>query len=222
VVTGLASDLTELIPLALVIALSPLTIIPAILMLHTPQPRPTSLAFLAGWVLGVGVITAAAVVASDLADGLDRKSPAAPYVRIVIGAALVVFGGYRWMTRHRAQHTPKWLNAMTSAGPGRAFLTGVTLTVANVKVLAMCVAAGAAIGTAALGRTGAWQAVAVFTALASASVALPVLGYLVAGKQLDEPLNKLKRWMEDNHSAMVGVILVVIGAALLYKGIHGL
>mgnify|MGYP001435656956 CR=1 FL=1 len=221
-VTGLASDLTELIPLALVIALSPLTIIPAILMLHTPQPRPTSLAFLAGWVLGVGVITAAAVVASDLADGLDRKSPAAPYVRIVIGAALVVFGGYRWMTRHRAQHTPKWLNAMTSAGPGRAFLTGVTLTVANVKVLAMCVAAGAAIGTAALGRTGAWQAVAVFTALASASVALPVLGYLVAGKQLDEPLNKLKRWMEDNHSAMVGVILVVIGAALLYKGIHGL
>lgn len=221
-VTGLASDLTELIPLALVIALSPLTIIPAILMLHTPQPRPTSLAFLAGWVLGVGVITAAAVVASDLADGLDRKSPAAPYVRIVIGAALVVFGGYRWMTRHRAQHTPKWLSAMTSAGPGRAFLTGVTLTVANVKVLAMCVAAGAAIGTAALGRTGAWQAVAVFTALASASVALPVLGYLVAGKQLDEPLNKLKRWMEDNHSAMVGVILVVIGAALLYKGIHGL
>lgn len=221
-VTGLASDLTELIPLALVIALSPLTIIPAILMLHTPRPRPTSLAFLAGWVLGVGVITAAAVVASDLADGLDRKSPAAPYVRIVIGAALVVFGGYRWMTRHRAQHTPKWLSAMTSAGPGRAFLTGVTLTVANVKVLAMCVAAGAAIGTAALGRTGAWQAVAVFTALASASVALPVLGYLVAGKQLDEPLNKLKRWMEDNHSAMVGVILVVIGAALLYKGIHGL
>ena len=221
-VTGLASDLTELIPLALVIALSPLTIIPAILMLHTPQPRPTSLAFLAGWVLGVGVITAAAVVASDLADGLDRKSPAAPYVRIVIGAALVVFGGYRWMTRHRAQHTPKWLSAMTSAGPGRAFLTGVTLTVANVKVLAMCVAAGAAIGTAALGRTGAWQAVAVFTALASASVALPVLGYLVAGKQLDEPLNKLKRWMEDNHSAMVGVILAVIGAALLYKGIHGL
>jgi len=222
VVTGLASDLTELIPLALVIALSPLTIIPAILMLHTPRPRPTSLAFLGGWVLGVGVITAAAVAASELADGLDRKSPAAPYVRIVIGAALVIFGGYRWFTRNRAQHTPKWLTAMTSAGPGRAFLTGVTLTVANVKVFAMCAAAGAAIGTAALGRTGAWQAVAVFTALASISVALPVLGYLVAGKQLDEPLNKLKRWMEDNHSAMVGVILVVIGAALLYKGIHSL
>ena len=42
--------LTELIPLALVVALSPLSIIPAVLVLHTPRPRPTGLAFLpAGW-----------------------------------------------------------------------------------------------------------------------------------------------------------------------------
>ena len=42
------SVLTELIPLALVVALSPLTIIPAVLVLHTSRPRPTGLAFLAG------------------------------------------------------------------------------------------------------------------------------------------------------------------------------
>src|SRR4026209_2533307 len=44
--------LTELIPLALVVALSPLSIIPAVLVLHTPRPRPTGLAFLAGWLVG--------------------------------------------------------------------------------------------------------------------------------------------------------------------------
>lgn len=214
--------LTELIPLALVIALSPLSIIPGILMLHTPRPRPTSIAFLAGWALGIAVITAAFVIASDLSAGLDRKSAATPYVRIVIGVALIAFGLYRWLTRNRAQHTPKWLTSMTSAGPGRAFITAIVLSVANLKVFAMCAAAGAAIGTAALGRTGAWQAVAVFTVIAASSVALPVLGYLVAGERLDEPLNRLKVWMEDNHSALMGVILVVIGAALLYKGIHAL
>jgi threonine/homoserine/homoserine lactone efflux protein len=214
--------LTELIPLALVIALSPLSIIPGILMLHTPRPRPTSIAFLAGWALGIAVITAAFVIASDLSAGLDRKSAATPYVRIVIGVALIAFGLYRWLTRNRAQHTPKWLTSMTSAGPGRAFITAIVLSVANLKVFAMCAAAGAAIGTAALGRAGAWQAVAVFTVVAASSVALPVLGYLVAGERLDEPLNRLKVWMEDNHSALMGVILVVIGAALLYKGIHAL
>ena len=84
--TTIDFGLTELIPLALVIALSPLSIIPAILMLHTPRPRPTSLAFLAGWTLGIAGITAAFVIASDLAAGLDRQSAAAPYVRIAIGA----------------------------------------------------------------------------------------------------------------------------------------
>lgn len=214
--------LTELIPLALVIAISPLSIIPGILMLHTPRPRPTSLAFLAGWTLGIAGITAAFVIASDLAAGLDKESAAAPYVRIGIGVALIGFGLYRWLTRNRAQHTPKWLTAMTSAGPGRAFVTAIVLSVANLKVFAMCAAAGAAIGTAALGRTGAWQAVAVFTVIAASSVALPVLAYLIGGERLDAPLNRLKVWMEDNHSALMGVILVVIGAALLYKGIHAL
>ena len=148
--TNVDFGLTELIPLALIIALSPLSIIPGILMLHTPRPRPTSIAFLAGWALGIAVITAAFVIASDLSAGLDRKSAAAPYVRIVIGVVLIAFGLYRWLTRNRAQHTPKWLTTMTSAGPGRAFVTAIVLSVANLKVFAMCAAAGAAIGTAAL------------------------------------------------------------------------
>ena len=44
--------LTTLIPLALVVAVSPLSIIPAVLVLQTPRPRPTGLAFLGGWLLG--------------------------------------------------------------------------------------------------------------------------------------------------------------------------
>lgn len=217
------SDLTELIPLGLVIAFSPLSIIPGILVLHTPRPRPTSLAFLAGWVLGIAVITGAFVGGSDVSnDGLDTKPTWSPYVRIVLGAALILFGIYRWIGRHRSAHNPKWMTAMSSMGPGRAFLTAIVLTVANLKVFAMCAAAGVAIGTAALGRVGAWQAVLIFTALSASSVAIPILGYLFAGEQLDEPLERLKVWMERNHGALVAGILVFIGAALLYKGIHAL
>jgi hypothetical protein len=111
---------------------------------------------------------------------------------------------------------------MSSMGPGRAFLTAIVLTVANLKVFAMCAAAGVAIGTAALGRVGAWQAVLIFTALAASTVAIPTLGYLVVGERLDAPLNRVKEWMERNHSALVASILLVIGAALVYKGIHAL
>jgi hypothetical protein len=222
-VSSVSSDLTELIPLGLVIAISPLSIIPGILVLGTPRPRPTSIAFLIGWVLGIAVITGAFVGGADVSnDGLDSKPTWAPYVRIVLGLALIAFGIYRWLGRHRTAHQPKWMTAMGSMGPGRAFLTAIVLTVANLKVFAMCAAAGVAIGTAALGRTGAWQAVLIFTALSASTVAIPVLGYLVAGDRLDAPLGRVKEWMERNHSALVAGILLFIGAALVYKGIHAL
>lgn len=222
-VNEVAGDLTELVPLALVIAISPLSIIPGVLVLSTPRPRPTSLAFLAGWMVGIAAVTAFFVGATDAAaTDLDEKPGWAPYLRIAIGVALIVFGAYRWFTRNRAEHAPKWLASITGIGPGRAFGTGVLLTLMNLKVFAMCAAAGAAIGTAALGTTGAWSAVAVFTALAASSVAVPVLGFLLAENRVSEPLARLKRWMELNHSALVAGILLFLGAVLLYKGIQGL
>ena len=65
--------LATLIPLALVVAVSPLSIIPAVLVLQTPRPRPTGLAFLAGWLLGLAALTAAFVASSD-ALGALRES----------------------------------------------------------------------------------------------------------------------------------------------------
>ena len=220
--SNLGSVIAELIPLALVIALSPFSIIPGILVLHTPRPRPTSLAFLTGWVLGLATITAVFVGASDLSKRSANSATWTPYVRIAIGIGLIAWGLYRWLTRNRSAHTPAWMRSLTSIKPGRAFLTALVLTVANPKVLLMCVAAGAVIGTADLAVAQSSMAAAMFTAIAASSVALPVLGYLFAGERLDEPLTRLKTWMEDNHAGLIGAILVLIGLALLYKGIHAL
>ncbi|MCB0947410.1 MAG: GAP family protein, partial [Mycobacterium sp.] len=96
--SSLGSELTELIPLALVITLSPLSVIPGILMLHTPKPRPTAVAFLVGWAIGIGGLTAGFVAISNALDGLNRQPTWAPHLRIVIGAALILFGLYRWFT----------------------------------------------------------------------------------------------------------------------------
>ena len=93
----MGSVLTELIPLALVVALSPLSIIPAVLVLHTPHPRPAGLTFLAGWLIGLAVLTAIFLEVSTLLGDLDKPRPWASWLRIVIGAALIVFGIYRWL-----------------------------------------------------------------------------------------------------------------------------
>ena len=204
------SVLTELIPLALVVALSPLTIIPAVLVLHTPRPRPTGLAFLAGWLFG-------------LMGGLGDKPPGwASWLRIVIGAALIVFGVFRWFTRKRSAHTPGWMQSMSKFTPLRAALAAMALTVVNPKVLFICAAAGLAIGTAGLRAPGAWGAVAWYVVVAGLTAAIPILAYAVAGDRLDGPLTRLKDWMERQHATLVAVILIVIGLLVLYKGIHGL
>ncbi len=217
------SVLTELIPLALVVALSPLTIIPAVLVLHTPRPRPTGLAFLAGWLFGLAVLTAIFVEVSGLAGGLGDKPPSwASWVRIVIGAALIVFGVFRWFTRKRSAHTPGWMQSMSKFTPLRAALAAMALTVVNPKVLFICAAAGLAIGTAGLRAPGAWGAVAWYVVVAGLTAAIPILAYAVAGDRLDGPLTRLKDWMERQHATLVAVILIVIGLLVLYKGIHGL
>ena len=101
-------------------------------------------------------------------------------------------------------------------------LAAAALTVINPKVLFICAAAGLAIGTAGLRSPAAWGAEAWYVLLASSTVAVPILAYAVAGDRLDEPLTRLKDWMERQHATLVAAILIVIGLLVLYKGIHGL
>jgi len=222
VTAGFGSELTELIPLALVVAISPLSIIPAVLVLHTPRPKPTGLAYLAGWIFGLAALTAIFVEVSSLLGGLNKTPTWANWLRIVIGVALIVFGVLRWLTRKRSAHSPGWMKKITGATPGRAAFIAAALVVANPKVLFICAAAGLAIGSAGLGTAGAWISVVFYVLVAASSAAIPVLAYAVAGERLDGPLARLKGWMERHNAALVAVILVIIGLLLLYKGIHGL
>ncbi len=216
--------LTELIPLALVVALSPLSIIPAVLVLHTPRPRPTGLAFLAGWLFGLAAMTAVFVEVSSLLGGLGDKPPGwASWLRIIVGAALILFGVYQWLTRKKSAHTPKWMQSLSKLTPVRAGAAAAALTVVNPKVLFICAAAGLAIGTAGFDQaTDVWLALAWYVAVASSTVAIPILAYAVSGDRLDAPLTRLKDWMERQHAALVAAILMVIGLLVLYKGVHGL
>jgi threonine/homoserine/homoserine lactone efflux protein len=213
---------TELLPLALVIALSPLSIIPGILILHTARPRPNGLAFLAGWLLGLVALTAISIGVSGMFGELDQPPRWAPWVRLVIGAALIVFGVWRWLNRHGSSHEIPGMSHISDADAGKAFAVGAILTVANPKVLFVCAAAGFAIGTAGMRTSGAVLATLVFAAVASLTVTVPVVAYTLSGDRLDLSLARIKGWMEQHNAALVAGILVFIGLLLLYKGIHGL
>ena len=217
------SVLTGLIPLGLVVALSPITIIPAVLVLQAPRPRPSSLAFLAGWLVGLTAVTALCVAASGLLGGLHKSTPSwASWLRVGLGSALIVFGIYRWLTRHGHTESPAWMRSFATITPGRAAVTGATLVAVRPDVLLICVPAGLAIGGSGLDMAGDWIAAAFFVAIAASTVAVPVLAYAAAGHRLDDVMGRLKDWMEKNNAALMAAILIVIGVMVLYNGIHDL
>jgi threonine/homoserine/homoserine lactone efflux protein len=218
-----SSALAGLTSLALVIALSPLSIIPAVLVLQAPRARVTSLSFLAGWLVVLAALTAIFVAVSGLLGGLHESPPTwASWLRIVVGGALIIFGVFRWLRRHRHTHTPRWMRSLTELTPARAVATGAVLAVVRPEVLFVCAAAGLAIGSEGLGISRAWISAAVFVAVAASTVAIPVLAYAGAGERLRDPMARLKQWMERHHAALVAAILIVIGILVLYKGIHRL
>jgi threonine/homoserine/homoserine lactone efflux protein len=210
----------ELVPLALIVALSPFSVIPPLLLvLHAPRPRPTGLAFAIGWLVGLGLTTAIFLQIPRALGGADQTSQTwSAYARIGIGGALVLGGLARWLTRGRAASSPAWLNSLSKIRPAMALLLGIVLPLLNPKFLFANAAAGLSIG--ASGATGAWAALLGYTALAGSTVLLPILAYATAPARFDPVLYRVKDWIDRRHAELTAVILVVIGIVLLYQGIR--
>ena len=78
------------------------------------------------------------------------------------------------------------------------------------------------IGSAGLSIGSEIGSIAIFTVIAGSTVAVPVIAYLVAAEKMRGPLDRLKAWLETNNAAVMGVLILVLGAVLLGKGISGL
>jgi hypothetical protein len=171
-VDRLAVDVRELIPLALVVALSPFSIVPAVLLvLHAGRPRATGLAFLFGWLAGLAAPTAVFIQLPRLLGGFDQEPRVwTAWARIGIGLLLVVFGALRWVTRHRATRSPACLDGSSRIAPITAGVIGIGLPLMNPKVLFANGAAGLVIGSTGAGSSWLW--LAFYVAIACSTVAV--------------------------------------------------
>jgi threonine/homoserine/homoserine lactone efflux protein len=212
----------EIFALALAIAVSPFPVIPAILLLFTTRPRASSLAFLGGWLGGIGVATGVFVLLADVV-GSGSGSPAwLSWVRIVLGAVLLVYGVRSWTSRHASDDLPPWMRSIQDATPAKGLRVALVLSVANPKVVLLAAAAGLDIGPADLTPAGTVATAVAFTLLASVSVAAPVLTFAVVGARVLPPLEKAKDWLVRNNAAVMAVVIILISLVLIKNGLTGL
>lgn len=214
----------DTLPLALGIAISPIPIIAAILMLLSPKARGTSVGFLLGWLLGIIV----AVVVFTLLSGLipaadpDASQPIGGTIKIVLGVLLLLLALRQWRSRPKPGETatlPTWMAAIDQMTAGRSLGLAFILAAVNPKNLLLAAGAGVAIGTAGLSVGADVVVIVIFVIVAASSVAIPVIGYLLAADRIRGPLDSLRGWLVGNNATVMSVLLLVIGVVLIGKGI---
>jgi threonine/homoserine/homoserine lactone efflux protein len=220
----MGSVIGEILPLALGVAISPIPIIAAILMLLSPKARGTSLGFLLGWVLGIVVAVVVFTLASSFlpAGGAEGAKPVSGLIKIVLGVLLLMLALRQWSSRPKEGAEPvlpKWMSAIDSMTAGRGFALGFALAAVNPKNLLMGLAAGVAIGSDSPSTGVTVVAIVVYTVIAAATVAVPVIAYLIAAERMATPLEALRGWLTRNNATVMAILLLVIGVVVIGKGI---
>ena len=214
----------EVLPLALGVAISPIPIIAAILMLLSPKARVTSVGFLLGWLIGIiAAVTVFSLLSSILPeDDPDASRPIRGVVQLVLGALLLLLAVGQWRKRPKPGETavlPKWMQAIDTISFLGAFGLGFLLSALNPKNLIMAAGAGVDIGGAGLTAGANIAVIAVFTVIAASTVLVPVVGYLIAAERLRAPLDSLRAWLAAENAVIMAILLLVIGVSMIGKGI---
>lgn len=212
----------EIIPTAVGVAISPIPIVAVILMLFTPRARSNGVAFVAGWVIGLsgaGLIVLA--IGLEASDG--GPSTTAGVIKLALGVLFLALAWRNWSSRPREGEQPEapgWMAAIDDFTVPKALGLAVLLSALNPKNLALTIAAAASISGAGLSTSEEIVVLAIFVALASVTVALPVVIYLILGSRGANLLDELKDWLVANNDTVMAVLLLVFGAKLIGDAIQ--
>ena len=217
----------QVLPLAVVAALSPFPIIAVVLMLATPRARTNGPAFLLGWIVGFTAVGTIVLLASSGIDATDDGEQATwvSLLELALGLLLVALAVKQWRGRPRGDATaelPKWMQSVDHFHPPKAAVMGVLLSAVNPKNLVLTVAAAATIAASGIDAGEQAIALAIFIFVGTLGVGTPLVMFFVLGERSAKLLDELKSWMAANNTVIMAVITLVIGAKILGDGISGL
>jgi hypothetical protein len=206
---------------AIGVAISPVPIIAVILMLFTAKARANSLGFLLGWISGL-TVAGVVVLALGLEGSDGGESDSGGWIKIVIGVLFLLLGAKQWAGRPTGDSEPKmpaWMATIDQFNVAKSFGLAFLLAGVNPKNLGLTIAAVVKITGGGLSSGEEIATLAIFVAIASLTVAAPVLLNLVLGSKAEGSLTVMKDWLVANNNTVMTVLFVVLGAKVLGDGI---
>ena len=216
----LVEAIADFLPMAVGAALSPIPIAGIVTVLLSARPT-NAWPFLLGWILGILSVGAIVLAIPGLCPERGESTPVAGWIRVVLGSILLLLAAKKW--RHRPSsadpiEVPKVLAAMESMNSVRSCVIGFSLAAVNPKNLALTIAAAASIdGAMTVAQRSA--ALAIYTAIASASIAIPIAAYLFFPAKIKSSLGPWKDWLIRNNSTVVAMLLTVLGSLIFGYGL---
>ncbi len=220
----MTQGISTILTFAVGVAVSPVPIIAVILMLFSRRARVNGPTFLLGWVVALGVVSSVAYLLAD-AGGASSSSGATSSIawgKVVLGAVLLLAAVRNWRSRPVAgeePEMPKWMAGIDELTPPKALGLGLLLAGVNPKNLILTVGAATSVAQLGLPTTDAAVSLVVFVVLASVTIAVPVVYYLIGGAGAAATLDRLKDWLGFHNAAVMAVLLLVFGVDLIAKGL---
>lgn len=216
--------ISEILPLAVAVMISPIPIIGIILVLFSPRARSSGPAFLLGWVAGLAVLSAIVYVIADSANASSDStaSDTTSTVKVVLGVVLILMARRQWAKRPapgQPASMPKWMGAIDAVTPVKAAGLGVLLSAVNPKNLILTVGAAASVAQLGASTSDSVVALVVFVVIGSLGIVIPLLWFYFGGDKAKGTLDTWKASLEEHNAAVMTVLLLVIGVVLLAKGL---
>ncbi len=210
--------LVQILPVAVVIALEPICVIAALVMLATVRPVANGVAYVAALVavmLAYGAAVLLAVHHHALAAGRGTDD-VVQVLWLLIGvgflaAFFVVLA--RRPRRGEAASEPRWMRWVERLGPLGAAGVGVFLVNWEMETPALTDILKARVSLAT-----AFAALIIFVAVAVSTAAAPVAAYVAAPGTTGRTLADGKDWLRRHQRPIVLVLLGLIGAIYTFKG----
>ncbi len=208
----------EFLPYAVGVAVSPVPIAAVLLMLVTKKARTNAPLFLVGWLLGLTVVGVVVLLVPGLEASQGEPSTTTGVIKGVLGLLLVFVGVKAWRSRPREgeiAEAPAWMDKIDGFGGGASLGMGFLLSAVNPKNLLLTVGGAATISASALTTSEQYIALAVFVFVASLTILIPVVLYLILGEKAEKAMTSTRDWLIQNNQTVMSVLLLVISAAMI-------
>ena len=216
--------LLQLVPLALAAALSSVPITATIFILLSESRTRSGLAFLAGTVLGTFAAVALTTAAGQALPGRPRQhEELIGRLEVVVGIAMFLLGVVTLIRPHRAHGGggPGWLDGIGALSTVPVFGIGLALNL-RPKAVLLAAAAGLAISGARLHSQENLVLFAIFTAIATCTVVVPIVATILFPRRMEPRLVAAKDWIATHSTAVGATMMILIGAFVAGVGLSGM